>query len=313
LRNPYAHEAVEVRRELWEQRRTQSKLPWWRRRSYLAWRWIRHFVRSVVYEATRMPVRTLYDVITGLPLGLLAWPAYRDWLVQRPWAGIAFPALIGLRVAFGAWRRGHVKMLVMSQLKDAGKVMLAAMEFGRAYAQEERAERDPSEPLLRRNIEEILQAIVDLTEIALQVPEGVEIHANLMVRMMVPVVSKPEPQPGIGIVAYNTDRPAEPSWTRLVEGDFGGGTALKGKVQVIEDTDDPVWHGTFTGNRSRCFASFPVRGSSEEVMAVLNIDADRPRVLTRKNVMKDLLGVIAAPLSLLSSVLQSTMKENANP
>src|SRR5438445_8936931 len=80
LRNPYANEPVQVRQALLDSRNAAPQKPW-RRRRYLGRRAIRRFVQSVVYEATRMPVRTLYDVLTGLPLGLLAWPAYRDWLV----------------------------------------------------------------------------------------------------------------------------------------------------------------------------------------------------------------------------------------
>jgi hypothetical protein len=90
-------------------------------------------------------------------------------------------------------------------------------------------------------------------------------------------------------------------------GDLGAGEAfVSGKVCVVEDTGDPKWHGVFRGVRSRCFASFPVLQGSGKVVAVVNVDADRPMVLTRQNASAEVYQALVGPLALLADILYNT-------
>src|SRR6266567_2508601 len=46
----------------------------------------------ITRSLTAAPVKTLVDVVTGLPIALLAWPPVREWAVHMPRASIAFIA-----------------------------------------------------------------------------------------------------------------------------------------------------------------------------------------------------------------------------
>lgn len=96
------------------------------------------------------------------------------------------------------------------------------------------------------------------------------------------------------------------SWTRVALGDLGAGEAFQtGRVQVVEDTRDPKWFGAFKDSRSRSFACFPVLGNQNQVIAVVNVDASAPKVLTRKNAPRLYEQVLSAPLMLLGQILQA--------
>jgi hypothetical protein len=135
---------------------------------------------------------------------------------------------------------------------------------------------------------------------------GVEIHANLMLPTLVYQEGTKKPVRGLAIVEYDSRDP-NAAWTRVVAGDVGAGTALTtGQVQCVEDTSDPKWFGAFKGSRARSFASFPVIGDENQVIAVVNIDASKPKVLTPSNSAQLYRQVLAAPLMLMAELLGAT-------
>jgi hypothetical protein len=109
---------------------------------------------------------------------------------------------------------------------------------------------------------------------------------------------------GIGIVEYNTQSPAGASWTKVIAGDLVAGTVLQtGKVEVLEDTRDPVWWGVCDGVRSRSFATFPITAPDRSVIGVVNLDADKPMIFKRGDVVRQLWPVLAPPLRLFAQLL----------
>jgi hypothetical protein len=270
-------------------------------------------LRAVSNEISIAPKRTLFDFITGLPLALLAWPSFRDWAFQQKWAASVYIGLIICRVSLAAWRRGATKGIALQESGAALKTVMPVIACTRIHV--DGAAKGATLPTaqLQRNIETVLSAIVDLVAQALRLPKDVRLSANLMVPM--PVVSAVDgaSMPGCGIVAYNQG-PASPSWTRLIMGDLGAGQAfVSGKVQAVEDTHDPVWCQLLQESRSRCFACFPIRGTNSEVMAVVNVDADRPMVLTRKNAAVLFMEVLAHPLMLLGDLHNAAAPTSGGP
>jgi hypothetical protein len=93
--------------------------------------------------------------------------------------------------------------------------------------------------MLRRNVREMLELTVQVVRHGLQIHESVTLHANLMLPMEVLPEEGDVPVAGLGIVEYNTQAPADPSWTKVIQGDILAGTViLDGKVQWVEDTED---------------------------------------------------------------------------
>lgn len=118
---------------------------------------------------------------------------------------------------------------------------------------------------------------------------------------------KPEhgdvPVPGLGIVAYNTQSPPNPSWTKVIIGDILAGTVyLDGKVEIVEDTQDPAWEGAFNEVRSESFVCFPI-GTPGNLIGILNIDASERLVFRRKEVNASLWVILAPQLMLLERML----------
>lgn len=245
----------------------------------------------------------MVDVVTGVPIALLVWPPFRNWVSVQPWATLAFSVVIALRVIYGAWRRAEKRRTRERAIRETQVLSLPAVELAAAYHYDRRDGRISGDHTLRRIVSGILQQFVALVAEALDVPESTELHANLMLPMQVLVDGKPGTADGIGIVAYNMSAPASPSWTKVVRGDLVAGTVMDtGKVEVVEDTNDPTWQGIFSTLRSRSFVTFPVRGPSG-IIGVVNIDSDEPMTFRRKNVTKYLWPVLAPQLALLSQVL----------
>lgn len=264
---------------------------------------MKDLVASFYEEVATAPKKTLVDVVTGLPLGLLVIPKVRDWVFAQPYAWTVYSFLILSRVLYGAWRRGALGRLSGEATGKALQRILPVIECTRIHV-EARAQGEHLPPAqLQRNIESVLSAISELTIQALQIPATVKVSSNLMLPMPVQLQGEEGLTSGCGIVAYNS-MPAAPSWTRLALGEFGAGRVFTtGKVQAVEDTTDPVWCGLFKENRSRCFASFPVRAGGAEVIAVVNVDASRPRVLTRRVADALFADVLSAGLKLLGDLL----------
>lgn len=162
----------------------------------------------------------------------------------------------------------------------------------------------------------ILSAVVDMTRRALRVPDGVVVHANLMLpmRVLVQTGENVQEENGCGIVCYDKI-PAAPSWTRLPLRDIGAGDVFSsGKVEVVEDTRDPHWFGVLGGSRSRCFASFPLRATATNaVIAVVNIDVTRPMVLNKRNAKWLFEEILAPHLTLFADLLDASRDQLVQP
>lgn len=318
LVNPRAHELIDgkVWNALLERQAAMGRLGkfWWRirRRWHAFRRGVFSFCRGIYDEIASTPKKTLFDIATGLPLGLLALPPFRAWAFRFAWAWEAYAILIIARILYSAWRRGSLKILIRDEIGSALHRVTPIIECSRIHVMAKGHSPLPASQL-QHNIETVLCAVRDLAVQALQVPKGTGISANLMVRMPVLVKGTDALCAGCGIVAYNAI-PASPSWTRLLIGDLGAAKVFEtGKVQAVEDTTDPVWCGIFKGNRSKCFASFPVRNEWAEVIAVVNIDADRPQVFTRKNAALLFTEVLTPALKLLGDLLIAASKETLTP
>jgi hypothetical protein len=164
--------------------------------------------------------------------------------------------------------------------------------------------------MLRRNVREMLELTVQVVRHGLQIHESVTLHANLMLPMEVLPEEGDVPVAGLGIVEYNTQAPADPSWTKVIQGDILAGTViLDGKVQWVEDTEDPVWQGAFAEVRSKSFVCFAI-GTPGGLMGVLNIDASE-RLVFRKKVVRDLLWPILAPQLVLFERMLAKSRTNS--
>lgn len=308
LTNPQARQPIP--HVVWEQLLVRQRKPWlkrdiWRthRRFYALRRGTRSFLLGLYEEVASAPKKTVFDLLTGLPIALVVLPPFRERIFALPYSWQAYLLLVLARVGYGAWRRGAIRRSIRDEMGLALQRMLPIIECARIHVDAKSQKQSLPAIQLQRNIESILSALVDLAAQALQAPKGVRIGANLMLPMPVYVEGESTPRAGCGIVTYNAI-PASPSWSRLVLGDLGAGRVFStGKVQAIEDTKDPVWCGLLKGSRSRCFASFPVRNESAEVIAVVNIDADRPMILTRKNASAMFSEVLSPPLKLLGDLL----------
>jgi hypothetical protein len=308
LENPRRAEPIDVVRDKCD--RSHSARKWWHRVHVVAYRTsrsLRQFFRAIENELTEAPKRTLVEVFLGLPIVLLPVDPYRTWVLTWKYAWWGLGALAVASFLFGVGRRLYEQREGTRRITRAAEYLQLVIECARPHTKEGAEGVEPTQEHLRHSIAIVLQAMADLVREMLQVPDDVRLHANLMIPMAVVVSREDEPKDGAGIVAYSIKRPAEPAWTRLVMGDLGAGEAfVSGKVCVVEDTGDPKWHGVFRGVRSRCFASFPVLQGSGKVVAVVNVDADRPMVLTRQNASAEVYQALVGPLALLADILYNT-------
>jgi len=272
---------------------------------------VRGAYRAIVEEVSAAPKKTVFDLVTGLPLALMVIPALREWEFALPFSTAAFCTLVALRVVYGIRRRMITKTLIRDEVGAALSRMMPIIECSGIHVQASHEGKPLPASQLARNVEAVLSAIAEIVGQALQVPSDVHLTANLMIPMPVHVEGGTWVD-GCGIVAYSR-MPAHPSWTRLVLGDLGAGRAFQtGKVQAIEDASDPVWCGLLKHGRSKCFASFPVRHGAV-VVAVVNVDCDRPLILTRKNAARLFVEVLASPLKLLGDLLVASQSVSLGP
>jgi hypothetical protein len=75
-------------------------------------------------------------------------------------------------------------------------------------------------------------------------------------------------------------------------------------VEVVEDCHEPPYGGAFAKSRARCWASFPVTDADGKRLAVVNVDASAPYVLTRQLCRERLTDVLTPYLKLLSEVVR---------
>lgn len=279
---------------------------------------------SWLEEARAVPGKTIVDVVTGAPIAALAVPPVREWilafahpankpLITGPWA---LTALIGFRVIYTAWRRGHMRQLIGKEVSAALKILLTAIESARPRRNGNGGTGKSTDFQLQVAVPIILSAVADMTRRALHVPEGVTVHANLMLPMRVLVrtgdgVTEEE---GCGIVSYDKI-PSAPSWTRLPLKDIGAGDVFSsGKVEVVEDTRDPHWCGVLNESRSRCFASFPLRATATNaVIAVVNVDVTRAMVLNKRNAKWLFEDILAPHLTLLADLIDASRNQLVQP
>jgi hypothetical protein len=249
------------------------------------------------------PKKAILDLLTALLIALLVVPKFRDWFFHFEYSWLFYAVLIVSRVGYGVWQRSNMLDKARDEAGKALRKMLPVIECTRIHvAAKAQGQYLPAQQL-QRNIETVLSAIADLAAQALHVPEGVRIGANLMVPMPVMVLGSSNPSAGCGIVAYHS-MPPNPSWTRLLLGEFGAGRVFTtGHVQGVWDMTDPVWCGMFKGNRSKSFASFPVRAGTASIIAVVNVDASEPMTLTKANSEALFADVLSAPLKLLGDLL----------
>jgi hypothetical protein len=272
---------------------------------YRTRRLARSLVTGLYSELTSTPKKTLFDVITGLPIAALVVPSFREWLFARPWGGTALLVLVAVRLLFSAWRRGRVKKLVKDEVAYALKSMGAIIQCSQMQAETTRDGQPSPEAQVRQNVVNVLTALANLTERVLGAGEKLSIQTNLMVPMTIVADGEPPSKAqGYGIVSYDAIPPS-PSWTRLQKGDMVAGQVFEtGKIQVVEDVNDPCWCGVFEPSRAKCFVSFPILSQINQVIAVINIDSSRAMVITRKNA-KDLFVILSPPLALVSELLRA--------
>lgn len=309
LSNPLAERPIGVARSRWASFRGRGsnmlRLKIW---MYRAKRALRRLWRAVAAELTASPVKTIGEVVCGVAVAALPIDPYREWLKNQwfGWWPILIAALGGLVI--GVFRRIGDRSETTARIRLAAEYLQLIIESSRTHTKEGPEGVEPTAEHLQQSLAVMLQAVADLVGVVLQVPSGVKLHANLMIPMAVILEDAPQPCHGLGIVAYSIKRPSSMAWTRLLMGDFGAGEAYETcQVQVIEDTRDPRWGGVFAGVRSRCFVSIPVlSGSSSKALAVVNVDADRELILTRKNVYADVYQVVVGAVALFGDVLHNT-------
>lgn len=258
---------------------------------------------TVTRSLTAAPLKTLVDVVTGLPIALLVWPPVRDWAVHMPRASIAFVVFIVLRVGYTAYRRNDSRQANRQAVRHTQRLALAPIEMVQAHGLDAQQGHALGPNTLHVAVKALLDSMILLTRHGLEIPAGVSLHANLMLPMEV-VAEDGTHVAGVGIVEYNTQSPAGASWTKVIAGDLVAGTVLQtGKVEVLEDTRDPVWWGVCDRVRSRSFATFPITAPDRSVIGVVNLDADKPMIFKRGDVVRQLWPVLAPPLRLFAQLL----------
>lgn len=311
LRNQRPDDRVPHLRQLMERRIAAAK--WWRRTAQWSYCWLWHrplrgsrrAFAWLIHPFATSPAKTTTDILTGIPIALLAWPPYRQWTVDHATISIVLGAVILFRVVFSAYQRNNSRKARRQAIWHTQTLALAPMEMVLRHGLDAQRGYMLGPQLFPVAVRALLDSVILLTRHGLQIPRGVTVHANLMLAMEV-VAEDGTQVPGLGIVEYNTQGPAAPSWTKVIKGDFIAGTVLEtGKVQVLEDTQDPAWWGIYHGVRSRSFATFPITAPDRSIVGVVNVDADRPMIFRRGDVVQQLWPVLAPTLVLVANLLEA--------
>jgi hypothetical protein len=269
-------------------------------------RWIRRTFNTVINAFATSPVKTTTDVLTGAPIALLAWPPFREWTVRHLWASIALGVLIAFRVGYTVYRRNASKQEGRQSVRHTQTLALVPIELVLRHTLDAQRGYVLGPQLLPIAVRTLLDTMILFTRHGLKIPRNVTLHANLMLTMDV-VLEDGTLAQGLGIVEYDNHAPATPSWTKVIKGDLIAGTVLEtGKVEVVEDTRDPVWWGIYHGVRSRSFATFPITAPDRSIVGVVNLDADRPMIFRRADVVQQLWPVLAPPLRLMAYLLEAS-------
>src|ERR1051325_4496704 len=275
---------------------------------YRPYRWSRRTFNSVIGGFTTSPVKTTVDVLTGIPIALLAFPGFREWTLKTDWASITLFGIIIFRVFYTVYRRNASRAEGRQSVRHTQTLALPPLEMVLGIARDAQVGKPLGPNSLPTAVKALLDATILLTRHGLKIPRDVTLHANLLLTLDV-IRENGQHVPGLGIVEYDTHAPATPSWTKVIKGDLVAGTVLEtGKVEVVEDTRDPAWWGIYHGVRSRSFATFPIRASTPDrgIIGVLNVDADRPMIFKRAEVVQQLWTVLAPPLRLFTHLLESS-------
>ncbi len=301
------HLGRQLERQIAEANWLRRAVQWsWSRLWYRPVRRVGRTFKSFISAFTTSPVKTTVDVLTGLPIALLAFPGVREWTLQNDWASITLILIIIFRVFYTVYRRNASRAEGLKSVRNTQTRALAPTEMVLGIALDAQRGYPLGPQSLPVAIKALLDTIIELTRYALKIPREVTVHANLMLTMDV-VRENGQHVQGLGIVEYDTQAPATPSWTKVIKGDLVAGTVLEtGKVEVVEDTRDPVWWGIYHGVRSRSFATFPLRAPDRSIVGVVNVDADRPMTFKRGEVVQHLWPVLGPPLRLFAHLLEFT-------
>jgi GAF domain-containing protein len=153
-------------------------------------------------------------------------------------------------------------------------------------------------------VEDILNLITQAARLVTAMPSFVDMRSNLMEPTSVMVMPEQKQRDGLTITHY--DRvPQSAAWTSVAVADIGAGATFRtGRVEVVEDTHEPIYSGALSKSRARCWASFPVTDADGNRLAVVNVDASSPYVLTKDVCRERLTDVLTPYLKLLSEVIR---------
>lgn len=96
---------------------------------YRPWRATRRGVGMVIGHLTAAPVKTAVDVVTGLPVALLVWPPFREWVVKLPEATLVFLAIIFFRFIYTVYRRNSARQDKRQTVRKTQRIALAPIEM----------------------------------------------------------------------------------------------------------------------------------------------------------------------------------------
>lgn len=310
LVNPLEEEPTKYTRGVIDQMASNPTL-WWevRRGVYLLKSLAVRFGRFVSDEVRATRTRSMFEVAAAVPVALLALEPYRSWIDSKEYGWWWIAAFIVATGILAGWTKVASRAASQETQKEVAKHLHAITQLARIHSKQYRAGSTPTDEQLQHAVALILTALAQLARALLRIPKGVQVYSNLMVPMPVRISGDPAQHRGCGIVCYSENRPAQPSWTRVAQGDIGAGRTLEsGTVEVVEDTRSPRWCGVFESVRTRSFVSLPVLTSTQRTMAVVNIDADSPFIFMEKEAHKVLYPVLAGPLFLLADILNATQE-----
>jgi GAF domain-containing protein len=273
-------------------------------------RWLRRRVLSLPRvirtkaKMWRLEPLTLFGVLTGSLLGV--FPAIKGTQFQIGPTALFVPIWLGilvLRTVYSVARAGSQTEAALESLQQYAFRLTEAIQKAQVQVLH-RAGGTGNAMTTGEFVEDILRHITETARVILGAPAFIEMHSNLMEPTSVSVLPEKAVREGLRITRY--DRvPTNASWTAVAQVDIGAGqTFSTGRVEVVEDTHEPIYGGALAASRARCWASFPVIDASGKRLAVVNIDATHPYVLTTEVCRARLADAIRPFLKLLSEVIR---------